>query len=427
MGATKLTASSEKILNTIRANATPGYQDRIPVATRDNIAKVGEAILNYEADRNEFLHALVNRISYVVVSSKMSNNPLKKFKRGTLEFGDTVEEIFVGISKAQTYDPHIAETEVFKRVIPDVSAMFHKQNRQDFYKTTIENETLRTAFLSYNGVEDLISKITDSLYNGDNYDEFILMKQLLVEAINNGFMNVQKVNPVVDEASAKEFVIQVKGISNAMEFDSTNYNYANVLTNTPKSDQVLFMLPNYDARIDVDVLASAFNMNKSEFLGQRVLVNDFNGLEKQGVVAVLVDKDWFMIWDTLFKFTEQYNAQGLYWNYFLHHWQILSYSLYSNAVVFVTDDTSLTGITISGNPTTYSANSVIQLSTKAEGTGVISSSVTWAISGNTDPSTTISQQGMLVIGPNESGSIVVKAASNENETISGTITIQPKA
>lgn len=173
---TILKGSSVDVLNTIRANASSTYQERIPEATKNNISKVGSAILNYEPARNEFLNALMNRIGYVIVTNKLAKNPLRMFKKGMLDFGDTVEEIFVDIAKAQHYDPKVAETEVFKRVKPNVGALFHKMNRQDFYKVTISNDQLQTAFLSNNGITDLIARITDSLYSGDNYDEFYSQK-----------------------------------------------------------------------------------------------------------------------------------------------------------------------------------------------------------------------------------------------------------
>ena len=53
-----------EVLNTIRANASQAYQDRVPVATRNNIEEVGEAItdLNNAVVYNEFVDTLANMI-----------------------------------------------------------------------------------------------------------------------------------------------------------------------------------------------------------------------------------------------------------------------------------------------------------------------------------------------------------------------------
>ena len=126
-----LSGNSVDILNAIRNSATQNYKDYIPVATKDA----------------EFLSALVNRIGRVLITSKMYSNPIEMFKKGMLEFGETVEEIFVNIAKPFQFDQSIAEKEVFKREIPDVRSAFHVMNYQKFYKSTISDRELKQAFL----------------------------------------------------------------------------------------------------------------------------------------------------------------------------------------------------------------------------------------------------------------------------------------
>lgn len=334
-------ASAIDVLNAIRANASVSYQERIPEATKDNIKEIGNAMLSYQPTQNEFLSALVNRIARVIITSKSYTNPLKMFKKGTLEYGETVEEVFVQIAKAHQFDPVVAEKEVFKREIPDVAAIFHKLNVQNFYKTTISNEQLRQAFLSVEGVNDLIAKIVDSLYTGSEVDEYVYMKQLIVDAANKGQMKLVRI-PEWDvddpEIPLKKIVKQFKSFSNKLEFMSNAYNAYGVTTHTPKSEQVLIIDAALDAAMDVDVLASAFNMDKAQFMGQRVLIDNFGSLT--GACAALVDKDWFMVFDNLTNFTENYNGEGMYWNYFYHVWRTYSTSLFANAILFTTDATT---------------------------------------------------------------------------------------
>ena len=131
-------AENITVLNTIWENGSTYYQDNIPLATRDNITAVGNAILTYTATTNEFLDALVNRISLVMISNKMANNKLAIFKKGMIEFGSDIEEIFTAMADANPFNVATSETEVFKRVPPDVKSIFHRVNREDFYKVTIE-------------------------------------------------------------------------------------------------------------------------------------------------------------------------------------------------------------------------------------------------------------------------------------------------
>lgn len=373
-----LTTSAADILNVIRNNASVDYRNYVPKADAndvESIRTIGAIIMDYPALQNEFLNALVNRIGRVMLTSKMYSNPIAFFKKGVLEYGESIEEIFVNIAKVQEFNPEIAEQEVFKRVVPDVRAAFHIMNYQKFYKATVTQEQLKQAFLSWDGVTDLIARIVDSMYTGANYDEFLVMKYLLARHILDGRVYPVTV-PAVTAENAKAIITTVKGVSNKLTFMNSDYNPAAVRTFTEKSDQYMIVNSVFDATMDVNVLASAFNMDKAEFLGHRVLIDGFGDLDVarlgeifagdptyneptqqelaalNAIPAVIVDKDWFMVFDMLTQFTEQYNGQGLYWNYFYHVWKTFSVSPFANSVLFVPVTPSVTSVTVS--PTTAS-------------------------------------------------------------------------
>lgn len=419
-----MNASAMDILNVIRANASSTYQERIPEATRDNIREIGNAMLTYESTQNEFLNALVNRIARVIITSKSYQNPLRMFKKGVLEFGETIEEIFVNIARAHQFDPAVAEKEVFKREIPDVNAVFHKMNYQNFYKTTISNEQLRQAFLSYQGISDLIARIVDSLYTGSEFDEFLVMKQLIVDAANDGKMYAVTI-PEVTPDNAKTIVAKIKGVSNSMEFMSTTYNSMGVLNYTKKENQIFLIDAAFDAMIDVEVLASAFNMSKAEFMGQRVLIDNFG--ELTGVYAAIVDKDWFMVFDNWIGFTENYNGQGLYWNYFYHCWKTFSTSPFSNAVLFTTATTAVTGVTVTPPTTELVKGSSMQFTASVVTTGYVPKGVTWSVTGATDTVSSITPDGILTVPSTETNTtLTVTATSVYDTSKKGTSTVTLK-
>ena len=141
-----MSANGVDILNVIRANASSTYQERIPVATQENITEIGNAMLTYQPTANEFLEALVNRIARVIITSKSYSNPLRMFKKGMMSYGETIEEVFVNIAKANQFDQEKAETNVFNGAIPDVMSCFHRMNIQNYYKTPISKQRLRPAF-----------------------------------------------------------------------------------------------------------------------------------------------------------------------------------------------------------------------------------------------------------------------------------------
>lgn len=359
-----LNASTVDILNVIRQNASLEYQQNVPVVTKvTDIPKVGEVICGTPAFSNAFINALVNRIALVVVQSATFNNPYTRLKKGYLDFGETIEEIFVQIAKVYEYSAEKAESREFKRSIPDVLSNFHAVNWRVVYPVTIQDEDLTAAFLSTEGVQGLIAKIVDSVYKAAEYDEFLLTKYLIVKAISHGKMYPISIGTGADP---KEAAVAFRGYSNNLTFMKREYNEANVLTNTPKNRQVIFMDSMYNASYDVNVLASAFNMEKADFMGSLFLIDDFttfdndrfsvirensDGLEEvtaeelallANVKAVLLDENWFQIYDNKNKFTEKYVSSGMYWNYFYHVWKVISHSMFSNAIVFVTDSATIT-------------------------------------------------------------------------------------
>ena len=357
-----LNASTIDILNTIRANASYEYQNLVPEITdATEIPKVGEVLYGYPAMANQFLNALVNRIALVRVKSAVFNNAYAELKKGYLEFGETVEEVFVNIAKAREFNPDKGEARELKRTIPDVRTAFHTMNWRVQYPVTIQDEDLRMAFTSINGVTDLIAKIVDSVYTAAEYDEYLLFKYLMIKGISHG-----KMYPVsIGNGNMSEAAIAFRGTSNKLTFMGKKYNASGVTTTTPKADQYIFMDSDYNASYDVQVLAGAFNMDKADFIGKLKLIDDWATFDNdrfseimansdmvegvtaeeldlmKNVKAVLVDAEWFQIYDNQNKFTEKYVASGMYWNYFYNVWKTVSYSPFSNAVVFVTDGATI--------------------------------------------------------------------------------------
>lgn len=350
-----LNASTVDILNVIRQNAGYDYQQSVPAIENTNdIPSVGEIICGTPALSNTFLNALVNRIAIVRMNSATFNNPYSVLKKGYLEFGETIENIFVNLAKAVDYNPEKAEAREFKRTLADVRSSFAVINWRVMYPVTISDEELKTAFLSIDGVTQLIEKIVDSVYTGAEYDEFLLFKYLLIKSVTKGNMF-----PIgVDDTDTKNWGKAFRGSSNLLAFINTEYNEAGVRTNTPKSRQVIFMDSSFNAEYDIDVLASSFHMEKSDFMGRLFLIDDFttfdnerfdiiransDGLEEVtsaelammgDIKAILLDEDWFLCYDNKNKFTEKYVSSGLYWNYFYHVWKTVSHNPFANAIVF---------------------------------------------------------------------------------------------
>lgn len=438
-----LNASSVDILNAIRNSASTNYRDFVPKAsnTAESIRRIGEIVMQYTPLQNEFLNALVNRIARVIITSKMYSNPLSMFKKGLIDFGETIEEIFVNIANPHQYDVEESENKVFSREIPDVRAAFHTLNYKKFYKQTIQNKDLNQAFLSWDGITDLISKIVNAMYTAANYDEFVTTKYMLAKAILDGRLSAI----TVDANDAKGAVTKIKGVSNALTFMSNNYNAAGVQTFTDKDDQYLLVNSQFDSEIDVEVLASAFNMSKAEFMGHRILIDGFGTLDVarlnalfkddpnyeepsqdtltalNAIPAVLVDKNFFMIFDNMYEFTENYNGQGLYWNYFYHTWKTFSMSPFANALVFVPAVPSVTSVTVSPTAITCKKGQSVQLSVSVETENYAPKTVNWK--SDTD-GVTVDINGHVTVATSVTAKTAkITATSTYDNTKSGECTV----
>ena len=423
-------ANGVNVLNVIRQNATAVYQDRIPEATAENLHEVGDAILTYEAQANEFVNALVNRIGLVILNNRMATNPLAALKKGRLAVGETIEEIYIDVIKAQTYDPRAAQDTLFKRHLPNVSSVFHSVDSQLNYPLTISNEQLRKAFMSYDSLDRFIAGLVDSMYKSATLDEFIQMKQLISEWNNNGRFIVEPIAPVTDAASAREAMIKIKAVSDGMTIFNNQMNYAGVWTSTPKDEQYLITTPDFNARMDVDVLAAAFHMDKAEFAGHVIVVDNIGDLGDDGIEAILVDKNWYQVYDYLRTFKTAYNGEGLYWNYFYHVWMVYSLSPFANAVAFGTATPTVTAVTVTPTTATVKAGGTVQIVTSVTGTGDPTSKCTFALAGNTDPETAVNTMGKVILGSKETGSlgnsknqITVTATSVQDKSKTATCTI----
>lgn len=445
-----LTNTSVDVLNAIRNSASTNYRDYVPIATPDaeSIKAIGNIIMDYPALQNEFLNTLINRIGKVIITSKMYSNPWARFKQGILDYGETVEEIYVNLIKGFQYDTEVAETELFKREKPDVRSAFHIMNYKKFYKVTIEHENLRQAFLYWDGINNLVTKIIEQLYTSANYDEFNVMKYLVGKHILAGHLYPVNVG-TVSSANMRSIISTIKGVSNRFEFMSSQYNLAGVANHALKENQYLIVNSQFDAVADVEVLAMAFNMDKAEFLGHKILVDslgtiDWDRLDTlfegdseytqftdaeiaalDAIPGVLVTDNWFMIYDVLNEMRDQGNGQGLYWNYFYHVWKTFSVSPFANAAVMVPGTPSITTVTIDPDTVTATAGQTIQFSVEVVAVNMASQAVTWSVDSSAlADGVTIDNNGKLVI-PSDATveSITVTATSVVNSTKKDTATV----
>ena len=350
-------ANGVSIFNYVRQNSSAGFQDVVPTATSENIATLANILFDqsYTPMLNEFVSNLINRIGFTMVHNKVFNNPLAMFKKGAVPLGTDIQDIFTNPAQAEDYE--FSDTAMAKLLTitdPDTHVAYYRRNRKDLYTVTVSREGLQGAFVSWDKFEQYISSLVNSLYNGDYIDEFRYTKQLIRGAYDNNKAIVEVVSAPDSEADDKALVKKLREIYTKMKFPSTSYNAYSKMTGgasgavttwTDESRIVLLLKADVAAEVDVEVLAAAFNMDRANFLGRLIVVDDF-GDDK--ILGCLCDEAFLQIYNNQFRFDEFYNARTMSWNFYLHAWDTFAISPFANAVIIATAASSpVTAISIS--------------------------------------------------------------------------------
>lgn len=314
---------------------TPATWDsRINLTSQANWAAAATVIAadDYDVARNQIFSALINRIGLVKIKEASFSNPLSMFKQGYMSFGDTMQEIAVDVTQAQTYATGNAPQ--FETADPQVSAAYHRVNRQDFYKTTVYDAQLQYAFTEEYGLSTLIKTIISTLQESNTIDEFIYTKKLITDfALNKAvplqasqIITVDNITTRPRSATAINYFLEdVKTKMRAMGFPSREYNAAGQMKQTSPNGLVLVLNSNITVINEVSNLASAF---RPEYLDLNIPIISVDQIDPndKNVIGAIMSRSTLDIRTTKEAFTMASNAQALYTNYFLHIHQIYSAS-----------------------------------------------------------------------------------------------------
>lgn len=367
------------ILHDIWMRGTNDYQQRVPEPTQTNIDQTIGALFDPMNQNyfNQFMDALIMRIGTTYVHQQSFTNPLRDFKKPTMMYGSTIQEMIPKWIRAHSYIDDAED--VFKMARPDARVWYHSQNRRDRYDITINDIELRTAFTEENGLNKLVSSIMRVPINSDEYDEYRIMMQLI--AIYNqkwGFYKHALSAAPTDETTGKEFLQALREYAGLLRFPSTTYNNG-ALPDIPifvsSQELILLVTPKTQAALDVQTLSGIFQLDKAEIKYRTILVDQFP-IADDDCVALLTTTDFFMCADTVYRNTSIYNPKTLGANYFLHHWGVYSVSPFVPAIMFTaggqTTTTNIvtqtvTGMTISPDSDTVEAGEDVELTVSLTG------------------------------------------------------------
>lgn len=352
-----LRTSLNQIRETSIQNNTLYHRQIDEILPTTDIGTFAGPLLSNPQLMNEFFNVLVQRIVYTQIDIKFFNNPLKILEGDRIPLGSIGQEIYVNPAKARKFNVDDFAG-LLAKYEADVKVQYHHLNSDLQYCVTITRAKIKDAFVSWSSLENFVDGITQSLYNGAYIDHYNMTKGLVASAYNDNNVKVEVIQAPTTEAIAKQFLTQARAMYLNMQAPSSNYNawkqvggYGNdILTWTDASDIVFLLRNDVAAFLDVNVLAQAFNIEKSELLGRIIYVNDFNEYDKFGnlvvdgsnIVGMMADKAWFRIKEQEITMDEFYNANNRTWQMYLNDVRMYSYSLFANAVVFATSAPTVT-------------------------------------------------------------------------------------
>lgn len=337
------------------------YHQFVPVVTESTtIGEFGAPILDSQNLNvlNDFV-SLLKKVVYTAVRTKTFNNPLAELEGERLPLGQFIEDVAVNPSKARGFDVNDFAG-LLQRYEAEIATQYLTVNSDLQYCVTITRDKIRNAFTSWTNLEEMITGMIQSLYNGAWLTRYNQAKGLPLAAFNGGAIKYEVIPEVVDEATAKNLVRKMRADFSKMKIPSTKYNawqdvkgegaFALKSWCDPE-DVVVLISADVEALVDVEVLAAAFNMSKADFLGRVIVVDDFSQYDEDGNVAVdgsmikamICDRGWFKIKTQDFDMSDFWNPNNRTWQYYLNDVRMVNYSLFANAKLYTTAEPTPSG------------------------------------------------------------------------------------
>lgn len=364
-----------QLLNMIRNESSPEYQRRIPAATQSNMDITVSTLMSSTQLKNEFYSSLINRIGGTMVHTWKWSNPLSVFTRASQTYGDTWQEVAVGMPLAQVYDPNAEYlgADNFRKWKVDVDSLYHRLDFAHFYPVTTDDKTLRRAFTSDNGLSSLTSQLIQSCYNAAEVDVFEAMCHMFTQYARLGgywrvHMNADLNKMTSTQDEARGLLRQIRSWADSLKFVSTRYNARHMPTFAKPDELVLFCSPEVKSALDVQGLATVFHRTDAEPTIDRIIVVPEDRFGIDGVQAILTTDKFLIDIPVIEEMTQQTNPVNINSvNNYLHMQRIISVSGFAPAVLFWNGAASTDNVVLPTGTAATTPKFALKLSTYGEG------------------------------------------------------------
>ena len=448
-------------------NQTPELRENLKLPVQgESIKGIGKIIMKNPVYKNAFLNTM-NLIGLTVITRNHWENPWKKFTdKGELSWGQQVREIIVDIANVYDYNEYVNRPHDFINTeVPNVLSYLHEINYQKFYKTTTSDEQMAMAF-EREDLFMLVDEIVNSLYEGYEYDTYLVNKYMLARRILDGTVTAIQIEDIANKTD-RDVVAEIKAVSNDMTFRSPRFNPAGIRKATALEDQFAIVSTKFDAKFTTNVLATSYFRSDAEMKANMELTDGFGNFDMprlaeifakrddqgnviegeyvdgyvpltqaemtalQEIPCSIVGIDFFqdryygMDNNAPTRKTEFFNPQTLRTNHWLHAWGSVLSSPFENAVVFTVTAQGVTSVSVSPSTATVTKGQSLQLSATVVTTGFANKAVYWTVDADSyADGVRIADDGELIIPADATvKSVTVTATSIYDKTKTGTATI----
>jgi len=384
---------------------------------------------------NDFV-SLLNKVVYTAVYNKTFNNPLAELEGERMPLGQFIEEAYVNPAKARGFNVNDFAG-LLQKYEAEMGVQYLSVNSDLQYQVTITREKIRKAFQSWSNLEELVTGMVNSLYNGAYITRYNQTKGLVLAALKANNIQYETLSAVSDKQTAEYLLEKMRATYAKFQVPSAKYNAYNKVkggstylkTWTAPEDIIVMISADVNAKVDVQALAAAFNMSKEDFIGHVIVVDDFTQYNDDGTVAVdgsqiqavIMDRAWFKIKTQDFAMDEFYNANNRSWQYYLNDVRMVNYSLFANALVFTTAAPSIDATNlVTPDTATVTAGETVRVAytiTPANAT----SSVTATSSATSKATVAINGRFVEITGVAAGSSTVTVTANGHSDTIAVTV------
>lgn len=293
------------------ARVSPTYDDGVGGAS-------------FEPTSIEELGGMIGKIANSVIRENSTVNHLSVFDKGLVDNGDTIEQAVVLLAQSQAYDSTGAHT-LDRETSAKFAVKYFKDWTAKTYKKTVDLPELRKVLTKGVSASDVSAKVVSSTTEGDKQEQYEDIRDMMAwgrQSADGGtgamLVRAETVpyDAVNNSIDYKQVLVAMKDAISGMQFTNTSFNVGSVKRRTLPEDLFILMPYKLKNRIDVEELAGVFNLDKAEIKNRIVEIDTTN---ESGYYYIYIVDRWAVLdYTRLYEMLNQLNAEGHFWNYFLH-------------------------------------------------------------------------------------------------------------